>query len=514
MQHRWPVAVPVLLFSFGVGAWAQEPAEEPTPPPVEQPAEGAAEPEVQEAEQATAPDVPTPAEAETPAEAPAAPLKGPKFLRLRYDEDFSYLDGPPESYQPDWGDPIKNIHLGDKWRLDVGGELRFRLEADTNEAFGAVEPAQDTFGLFRMLVHLNLKYEDWLRIWVQGVNNLDEWRDWPPSSGDENRGDLQQGFLDLRFVPGEQPWWVRVGRQRLDYGSRKLITASEWTNNSQRFDGVKVFTRGKTWDYDMWFARRVLPDRSHADNWDEDVDFYGAYLTYKGIERHTLEAYLFAIDDITDRTNPNGHTGDRYFFTLGTRFLGKTNGWDYGAELAGQLGRWAGDTIRAWTCAADLGYTFEQVRMSPRLGVGYDFASGDQDPNDEIVGTADPVFGDTHGQLGFIDVITRRNVHAPRVELSFEPHEDVEARVAYYSFWLAAREDSYYAGGGLPNRRDITGRSGNELGDEIDITVQWQLDVHQTLLLGWSHFFTDNFIEETGPGVDADLFYMQYRLVF
>ena len=36
---------------------------------------------------------------------------GPKYFNLRYDEDFSYLDGDAGSYQADFFDPIKNIHV-------------------------------------------------------------------------------------------------------------------------------------------------------------------------------------------------------------------------------------------------------------------------------------------------------------------------------------------------------------------------------------------------------------------
>jgi len=94
------------------------------------------------------------AEPPHPVEARAAdaPLPGPKYLNLRYDEDFSYLDGEPGSYKSDFFDPIKNIHLGPDWRLSLGGEFRFQMESETNKTFGATEPANDTFQLYRFLM--------------------------------------------------------------------------------------------------------------------------------------------------------------------------------------------------------------------------------------------------------------------------------------------------------------------------------------------------------------------------
>ena len=38
------------------------------------------------------------------------PLPGTKYLNLRYDEDFSYLDGEPGTYREDFFDPIKYMH--------------------------------------------------------------------------------------------------------------------------------------------------------------------------------------------------------------------------------------------------------------------------------------------------------------------------------------------------------------------------------------------------------------------
>ena len=62
-----------------------------------------------------------------PAPTPEAkPLRGPKYLNLRYDEDFSYLDGPEDSYEADFFDPIKRIHLSDDLTLSLGGSFRAR----------------------------------------------------------------------------------------------------------------------------------------------------------------------------------------------------------------------------------------------------------------------------------------------------------------------------------------------------------------------------------------------------
>ena len=185
------------------------------------------------------------------------PLPGPKYLNLRWDEDFSYLDGEPGSYREDWSDPIKNIHLGDDWRLTLGGELRYRLEAETNKAFGATEPAQDTFHLFRYMLHADLKYRKVFRVFVQGIAAFDEDRDLAPRGIDENRWDLQQLFFDVRVLGEDLPLTLRVGRQELQYGNQRYVSPLDWVNVRRRFDAVKLFAKGKKWDLDLWYAKPV-----------------------------------------------------------------------------------------------------------------------------------------------------------------------------------------------------------------------------------------------------------------
>lgn len=446
------------------------------------------------------------------------PLRGPKFLNLRYDEDFSYLDGEAGTYQADRFDRFKNIHLDDDWRLSIGGEFRYRLEAETNKAFGATEPAQDTFHLFRYMLHMDLKYRDGFRVFVQGVAAFDEDRDLRPRGIDENRWDLHQLFFDVPMPFGDSAWTLRVGRQELQYGAQRFVSPLDWAMVRRRFDGVKLFTKGEQWDIDLWFMKPVdigQVQRKQRDRFNEDLDFYGLYTTYKGIPRHGLDLYFYAIEDRGNRVNPNGRAGDRSIFTLGSRFWGKTGRFDYEAELSGQWGRWAGDTVQAWSWTIDGGYSFPDVTWKPRLGVGFDYATGDNNPGDRSVGTYDQGFPFSHFYLGFLDLVARQNIMALNVNVSAWPvPKKVKAKMTFHTFWLAEKDDALYNAPGFAVRRDRAGNSGREIGHELDLTLAWKLDVHSSVLLGYSHFWDSDFIQQTGPSENADLFYVQYGFKF
>ncbi len=453
------------------------------------------------------------AASDAPAES-AVPVRGPKYLNLRYDEDFSYLDGSEGSYTSDYFDAIKNINLGDDWRLSLGGEFRFDLESETNKAFGSTEPANDTFTIYRYLLHADVKYRDLFRVFVQGVVVHDEGRDLAPRGSDENILDIQQLFFDVRPLGEDNALTLRVGRQELQYGKQRFVSPLDWAAVRRRFDGVKLFWSNESWNVDAFYAKPVPVQRRQNDQFNEDFDFYGVYSTYKAIARHTLDFYFFGIDNVGNPTNPNGKAGDVSRYTLGSRFQGRTGPVDYEAELAGQWGKAAGDTIQAWSLSILSGYTFA-IPSKVRLGLGFDWATGDDDPTDGSVGTFDQMFPLGHAYFGYLDLVGRQNITAANVNVSgwFVPKK-VKGTMTYHTYWLSDSEDALYNAGGGAGRRDATGSSGRDVGSELDLTVVWKLDTHSKFLFGYSHFWSGDFVANTGPGEDADLFYMQYQMKF
>ncbi len=447
------------------------------------------------------------------------PLPGPKYLGLRYDEDFSYLDGPDGSYRPDFFDPIKHMHITDDLTLSVGGSFRARLEAVTNPTFGSAEPAQDTYFLHRYFIHTDLRYRKLARFYFEGINAMIEDRDLPLLGIHENRWDFHQLFLDVRPLGEKIPLTLRVGRQELLYGKQRLISPLDWANTRRRFDGVKLFYTNEKFDADFFYVRPVPIDLSEGlnrkpDEYREEQHFYGFYGKYKGIPDHYAELYILGLHDTGDLTNANGRVGDRTLLTAGGRIGGKTGNFDYDGELMGQWGTFAGDTIRAWAGAVDLGYTFKEAEWTPRLGAGFDFGSGDDDPTDGAHETFNQLFPLGHAHLGYLDLFARQNVLASNINLTFKPCKKVTTRLAWLTFWNDSETDALYNAGGGAVRRDPTGRSGHDIGNELDVTIKYAHDAHSSLLFGYSHFWGNNFIKTTGPSEDADLFYVSYEFKF
>ncbi len=449
-------------------------------------------------------------------------LAKPTYNNLRYEDDFSYLDGAEETYEPDIFDPIKNIHLDEDFTLSVGGEFRFRVNSFTNTAFGARAVTQDTSLEHRVFLHFDLKYRDVARVFVQGVNAEIEDNDIPLIPIEENRFDIHQGFLDLRILGEDVPLTLRIGRQELQYGAQRLISPLDWGNTRRRFDGVKLFYEAPDFGFDVFYVRPFDPiavnigenQNRKPDEYREEMHLYGIYSTYTGIPNHGIDGYFFALRDRGDFVNANSNAGDISLYTLGARFWGRTGPWDYDTELTGQWGRWAGDTIQAWSWSLDSGVTFDHLPWSPRLGVGFDLATGDDDPTDGKHGTFYQLFPLAHAYLGYLDLVARQNIIAQNINLTMKPAENVKAHIAWHTFWLYEESDALYNAGGVPIRRDPSGKSGSDVANELDITVAWQIDTHQSILLGYSHIWNNNFIRQTGASEDPDFIYLMYKFRF
>ncbi len=443
-----------------------------------------------------------------------APLRGPKYNVLRWREDYSYLDGPPGSYREDHFDPIRNIRIGDEWRINFGGSLRGRWESRNNQFINQVDPTHDATLLHRYFLHADVQYEDWFRFYAEGIFAAIEDNHNPPLAINENRGDFYQHFIDLRAPIEDGTLTFRAGRQELLYGKQRFISPLDWSNTRRRFDGFKLFWESQDWNADLFYVFPVRTWRSRADQFDSKRPQIGAYVTYKGIENHGIDFYYIYSRNGRDLTNADGDPGSQNLNTIGGRFWGKAGPWDYDTELTGQFGSFAGDSIQAWAWAAEAGYTFRELDWSPRIGLGFDHASGDASPSDSYHQTFDQLFPLGHAYLGYIDLVARQNVIAGNVNLTFRPVETVSVRLAHNAFWLAENSDGLFNAGGALLRRDPLGNAPHDVGQEFDLTINWKVDDHSSVLFGYSHLWNGGFINETGLGDDPDFVYLQYVVRF
>lgn len=446
----------------------------------------------------------------------------PKYTSLRWDEDYSYLKDP--SRRTDFFDPVKYVPLdesGDSY-ASVGGQARYRYEYFNNYNFGAGPQDEDGYGLTRLMAHLDLHLTPYFRAFVQGKSAMEDGREGGPRPSDADETDVEQLFADFRLpLADDRSVTLRAGRQEMQYGSTRLIAASDWTNVRRAFEGAKVMYADPSNSLDVFWVRPVLVDKEEPNEGDGNTSFAGAWDTlqlpqlFGPAAKSGLDVYFLALD----QTVGPGVSVDTDTYTLGTRLFSKPKPWDFDVELDYQFGQSGSGDIAAWSVATEGGYTFDALPCSPRPFLGFDIASGDRDAASADKQTFNQLFPNGHVFFGYMDFIGRQNivdVH-PGLDLLLVDGRPYARRVTlrgeYHTFWRQSAQDAVYTASGAVLRAS-SGSDQLYIGSEVDFLVTWQVDRHTLFYAGYSHFFTGTFLQETGPSQDADFLYAAVTYTF
>ena len=213
--------------------------------------------------------------------------------------------------------------------------------------------------------------------------------------------------------PAGLPVSVRAGRQDLTYGRGWVILDGTPLDGSRSIysDAIKLTTHfdSAQTDLDLFavdnkaYESRLQPVAIEAGQQqftsEYDTRLLGAYLISKHFAPLEVNAYYIYKDDTLRvgklvGTDANG----RIVHTVGGLVQGTAcTAWDYYAESAYQWGNEGAITgltteeqRQGYGFTSDLGYTFKQCSMTPRLHAGYEDLSGD-DPHSKTYGGWDPV---------------------------------------------------------------------------------------------------------------------------
>ena len=204
------------------------------------------------------------------------------------------------------------------------------------------------------------------------------------------------------------------------------------------------------------------------------------------------------------------------------------HGWDYSAEIAGQFGNVSVGGMRldhrALAADAMAGHTWTNLFAKPRLGLGYTYASGDSNANDDKNQTFDLLFGTNHRPYGMMDLWGLRNVHSPRLMSAISPVRNLLLTADYYLLWLADTHDFFFPDSGPGRSANGYGRNSqfkSFVGSELDVVATYNVARFGEIQLGYGHFFVGDYIEQSlesipanGGVVDADWFYVQLKVTF
>lgn len=417
--------------------------------------------------------------------------------------------------------------------ITVGGSFRVRYEHKDDFKFNKDTAGTDdsrTLTQFRF----NTKWDpsEWFTLFVEGQDaqvhgeNATTNENAVPSPVFVNDPwDLHQAYIDLRCTNKDTPSVVRVGRQKLNFGTQRLIGALEWVNTARVWDAVKV-TLGEQNNRTLtgFAAQQVAVDPNNPNDWADvgtaryqDSDLYGIYYTdWKILEDVQLELYWLFRDNEDTSASGSATSGGDEVHSIGSRFETVNGPWDFNGEFVGQFGDYSGLDHSAFAAHIEGGYKVESLNNT-RFSSAYNYASGDDDSTDGDHNTFDNLYPTNHKFYGYMDFFAWANMHNLETAVSTKLFDKVPVKLALHWFWLDEEDtDSLYGAGRGASRTAVSGTDVDSfVGKEIDLTAKyWIVPKRVNLLLGYSHFFAGDYLSDTGISEDADFFYVQTALNF
>lgn len=478
--------------------------------------------------------------------------------------------------------PVWNLHdylkLPD-W-LSIGIEHRTRYEtlSDAFKGSAGATAAQKSQGGDQII---GLQTDVWLQAKFNKLRIATEFLDarttgqdsggnnavpYPVNSSSADTLDVAQAYVswaDQNLLHSGLGTELRVGRQTMDLGSRRLVARPIFRNTVNNFTGLRT----RLIDYDHWQFNAFVtmpvlrypnynsltPNQNlqNHQQWDQEDThtwfsggIFEASNLYKDIN---AEIYLYNLDEGDSARNPSRN---RRYFTPGIRFYQKPakGKFDFQAEGMGQFGtvKYAATSTNinttqnheAWSTHLEAGYSFE-LPWNPRFFLEYDYATGSKNWKNNSAsatdGRFDPLYGASDfdfGPTGIYGAFQRSNINSPGYKFNFSPRNDLELSIQQRLVWLASGGDCW--GGNTCTAATtpaLANGNGSFVGDQFAFRGRYNFNSSLNFEAGWYHLFKGDFAKSatvsknaaiptnltsgyTPPGADTDYFFIQSQLRF
>lgn len=395
--------------------------------------------------------------------------------------------------------------------LTLGFQTRYRSEGQ--HGIGFIEDNDQDFLLQRYRFSTGIRPTAWLYFYGE-VQDSRAFGYKNPDASVRDPFDLRQAFA---VIGKEGGWWdLKAGRQRLAYGSERLLGAAEWGNVPRVFDGARLAIHHGQDRVDLFAASVVNADANDWDHHRDGNNLYGAYASLGSlIKGSKIEPYYMY------RVAPSfagevGQAGHYESSTFGTRAAGEfEKAWTYETEIIGQRGTIGTSALRSWAYLAQVNRKFNDVLWTPTIAGEFNYASGDNKQGDGVVNTFDQLYPTNHLIYGVTDQQGRRNAENVRAALKLQPRKWLTIRAEQRWLWLASRFDALYAFNGAPTVAAVPGGAQyRDVGHEFDVIGDIVTSKYYNFGLQWGHLTPGKFLQTYSPGAGRTFyaFYVDLHL--
>ncbi len=289
---------------------------------------------------------------------------------------------------------------------------------------------------------------------------------------------------------------VKLGRQFIEFGDGFVFgdsdPGSEVDLNSKGEWEVDPFDAILGWyDGDDWVLSAVMAKDVENRLANNDVDAYGAYFSYTGVEDYVIDVYGFMAKIKSLMTVANAATTDADVYWVGARVAGSAiEGMSYKLEGVYEFGD-VDDLdadISAWAIEAGIKYAID-AEYNPWVGFTYVYLSGDDDPADsDFEAFVAPFQNRVYGEIA--DPLVQTNAHIFNLAGGLDVNEDIAVSAKYY--YLMRDED------------DAMGD--DDIGHEIDAFLDYQFSEETTASLAAGCLIPDDVLENMNGEDDTAWF--------
>ena len=448
----------------------------------------------------------------------AEDYEAPKLTRgTFYQNPLSYSttrDPDPPKYARSVSELGIDSLLNVNW-LDVGLDYRFRYEYRDDDIRRA-QAGLDEPWLHRTRAYIGIKeIADPFRFAAELQDSRHYNSNYARDNRDFNEFEFIRLYGELYFkdllghdaIGNPRPLSIRYGIHNFEFLDRRLLGNNQWRNTANTFQGfhASLGQESNDWQLDLLAVQPL--NRSKYD-WDRPVEqqwLYGAIGHWRRwSDVITLEPFYLAL-------NQSAYAGvaERLVHSPGLRGYGivGSSGFDYDFSFIYQFGRNGARDVRAYAGNIEVGYTWATNPWKPRFSLFYGYASGDRDPNDNQDNRFERFFG--FGRpWSANDYVVYENISAPKARVEFKPRHNLRVDFGYSLFWLASDKDRF---ANANNARDVTGRSGGFVGQELDIRARYAWSPKTEIIVGYAYFKAGDFIQNRVRSGDTDFAYFEFN---
>ncbi|MBI4265800.1 MAG: alginate export family protein [Acidobacteria bacterium] len=340
-------------------------------------------------------------------------------------------------------------------------------------------------------------------------------------------------FIDGTEVTPRHATLAAVKRDRI---AHRLLGNFAFSHVGRSFDGAQWVLNRSALNATA-FAGRPTRGVFVVDGWSGlDINvFYGALTGQTGTDADAGEWRVFGLgyfdrrDGVvkTDNRSPAVRTADRERIDIGTfgghylRTLPAAAGAvDLLAWGAVQLGSWGALDQRAGTFAVEAGWQPEALEaVAPWFRGGYNYGSGDGDPNDGRHGTFFQVLPTPrlYARFPFFNMMNTGDAFG---EVILRPSRRLSVRGDVHVIRLASKHDLWYAGGGAFQSstfgfigRPSNGRTG--LATLSDVSGDYRVNGYASVAVYYGRAAGRSVTDAIyANGADADFGYVEMTLRF